>query len=55
MLINHKIFSDQFRQRLNKCTVYNANGSGGIKKGQKFVKALSIEGVLYQNINRPRE
>ena len=29
------------RQWFNKCTVYNANGSSGIKKGEKkqFVKA----------------
>ena len=41
MLIGHKRFSDEIRQRFNKCTVYNANGSGGIRKGQKreFVQA----------------
>ena len=41
MLIGDKRFSDQIRQRFNKCTVYITNGSGGIKKGQKkqFVKA----------------
>ena len=50
MLINHKGFSDQIRQWFNKCTVYNTSASGEIKKGQKqFVKAWTIQGVLYQN------
>ena len=57
MLINHERFSDQIKQWFNKCTVYNMNGSGGIKKRQKkqFVKAWPIQGMLYQNIDQPRE
>ena len=51
MLISHERFSDQIKQWFNKCTVYNMNGSGGIKKRQKkqFVKAWPIQGMLYQN------
>ena len=57
MLIIHKRFSDQIRQWFNKCTVYDTVGSGGIKKGQnkQFVKTWPIKGVLYQNIEQPRE
>ena len=41
MLVGHKRFIDQIRQQFNKCTVYNTNSVGGIKKGQKkqLVKA----------------
>ena len=57
MLTSHKRFSDQIREWFNKCAVYNTNGSGGIKKGQKkqFVQAWPIQGVLCQSIDQPRE
>ena len=35
MLTSHKRFSDQIRESFNKCTVYNTNGSGGIKKDRR--------------------
>ena len=56
MLISYKRFTDQIRQWFNKCAVYH-KGSSGIKKShmKQFAKACLIKGVLYQNIDQPRE